>query len=712
MPSSIQIVPKWQHSYVESHVNDYTTWEDATNVVSDDTVKTICVFRSPKGIDNTLVKKTSEEDHRNTFGKTDYKKYGQPLMMPYALLDTGYASVWSMRVMPSDATYANSVLMMYYREATQTITEYQYEADGSIAKDDSGNDITITTTKPMFQIMFRATSISPEIDSKTNALVAGGDPGITSETEFIKNAAKLSTPIPATDGGNSWNCVPLMCINSTGRGEYGNNYKWRIARNTEYEKDYEKKIFTFEVLSSENGISKVASYVGGLVTQVISGKSTLLNDVILEYDKGTYPVSMHVFEDSVETVYTAYSSFLENVVAADGTEVYIPDISEFDPFFLKDISSNVPYEYMSIVANDDPVYPIADDANYVELDAPLGNALAGGHDGAFATTLDSNGNVVYGPTQLLTENEIIAAKNQGYLDIQYGLTTREELEYIKAFSGSKDKLILATRRTPADFLLDANYPYFAKIQLAKLAIGRYDAVCYIDTGIDMAGFSSASLTTLTNKYMDIFSNNTISKNVQAYETRDRYSKKRCVVTPTFYLAERLPIHFHDNGMHVPFAKGSATLSNHVKNSLFPSIELYEGDLMEELYNARFNFFEAVDEDEFQRSCQNTAQLANSDLLEESNMHVLFWVKRNVEIDARKDLYNFANVDDRQAFTEYEKAKYNRLVGTQLASFDIYFDMNEWEAERSILHCYVSLQFRNINKRTIVEIDVNKRDFLS
>ena len=94
------------------------------------------------------------------------------------------------------------------------------------------------------------------------------------------------------------------------------------------------------------------------------------------------------------------------------------------------------------------------------------------------------------------------------------------------------------------------------------------------------------------------------------------------------------------------------------------------------------------------------------------MHVLLWIKRNIEIDCQKNLYNFANIDDREAFTEYEKAKYADLSGTEVSSFDIYFDMNEWESERSILHCYVSVQFRNINKRTIIEIDVNKRDFLS
>ena len=92
------------------------------------------------------------------------------------------------------------------------------------------------------------------------------------------------------------------------------------------------------------------------------------------------------------------------------------------------------------------------------------------------------------------------------------------------------------------------------------------------------------------------------------------------------------------------------------------------------------------------------------------MHVLMWLKRNIENDCLNNLYNFANAAERQAFTTVETAKYENLIGKELYSLSIRFDMNEWEAERSILHCYVELQFRTINKRAIVEIDVNKRDF--
>jgi hypothetical protein len=208
----------------------------------------------------------------------------------------------------------------------------------------------------------------------------------------------------------------------------------------------------------------------------------------------------------------------------------------------------------------------------------------------------------------------------------------------------------------------------------------------------------------------IFNSRGLSKNPQWYVVRDADTRKKYPVTITYYFAQYYPSHIKNNGNHVPFVNAYAVLTGHVKNSLQPVVEESEMDLKEWLYTNRFNYFEATGENRFLRACQNTAQVGNSDLLEENNMNVLFELKHILEVDARNRLYNFANVEDRKRFTEYEEAKFAPWVGRKLYSFSIRFDMNEWEAERSILHCYVAVQFRTLAKRTIIEIDVNRRDF--
>ena len=94
------------------------------------------------------------------------------------------------------------------------------------------------------------------------------------------------------------------------------------------------------------------------------------------------------------------------------------------------------------------------------------------------------------------------------------------------------------------------------------------------------------------------------------------------------------------------------------------------------------------------------------------MNTLFELKNGIERDCWDKLYDFTSAERRASFSEYENAKYSNWIGRKVESLDIKFDVNEWEGERSIVHCYVSVKFRNLNKRTIIEIDVNKRDFLA
>ena len=120
MPQAVQIVPKYLHSHVETYVNDNTQFNDSVSTPVDSNAKFITVFRSSMGIDNVLVKKDDLTDFEKTYGKSDYAKYGQPLMMPIAMLKSGNATVYAMRVMPEDAFAANCILSMLYKTDPET----------------------------------------------------------------------------------------------------------------------------------------------------------------------------------------------------------------------------------------------------------------------------------------------------------------------------------------------------------------------------------------------------------------------------------------------------------------------------------------------------------------------------------------------------------------------------------------------------------------
>ena len=279
--------------------------------------------------------------------------------------------------------------------------------------------------------------------------------------------------------------------------------------------------------------------------------------------------------------------------------------------------------------------------------------------------------------------------------------------YFAAVSGELASSNLSTRRGPCVALLDANYSFEVKQALADLANTRESGMCYLDAGIDT---TLAQIDNIIDEY-SIFNTRNISKNFQHYTVKDYETQKRCEVTVTFFLAQQLAKHYENEGTYVPFVKSYAELTGHVKNSLEPCIDDIDNDIKEKLYLNRINYFETLEENVFQRATQSTAQMDNSDLLEENNMNTLFELKAGLEKDCFDSLYDFTSESSRKAFTEYENAKYANWIGLKVDTLDILFDVNEWEAERSIVHCYVSVQFRNINKRTIIEIDVNKRNFL-
>lgn len=653
MAQTVQIVPQYLHSHAATYINDYTEFDNSVNVQSDDSVKFLAVFMGPQGIDNTLIKVEDSKTFENIFGKSNYNLYGQPMMMPEAELQTGNASCWCMRVMPEDAVYANSVLSVYYK------------ADVDAKK---------------FRLKYKAKSLT-------------GDSAVTSADDMaVKGLILDGEPAEGSDeyvDADGYTQLPLVTFRASGRGEYGNNLRWRISRNKDYEADYQIKIFSFETLSATNGISQLAYYPGSIVYSAKYDQTLLINDVIDDADTGKPPMDVKVYEDNVELLYEAYVEFLKAVAEANpDVTVTVPDDDEFDPFFGLGVAVDDADPYISFTKMlDDSVDTIVDgydeadystDSDIIQIDNVEGTSMAGGSDGAFAST-DADA------------RDAAIAK-----------------AYTNAFNGTYDKTILANKRSRVDAMLDANYPYEVKKVFADLALYRNDCLCFLDCGL-VQSFSKTQQEKLLDDY-SIFNTRGLSKNPQWYTIRNPYTKKKHPVTVTYFFAQQYANHITENGNHVPFVNSYCQLSGHVKNSLQPCIDESEMDLKEWLYVNRFNYFEAIGENQFQRRCQNTAQVANSDLMEENNMAVLFEMKHILEVDASENLYNFANAEDRKRFTEYETAKFAPWVGRKLYSFDISFQMNEWEAERSILHCYVSVQFRTLNKRTIIEIDVNKRDF--
>lgn len=715
MAQTIQIVPKYSFPYVETVINDYT---QVSNSNGDErttpTVTYVFPFTSSKGKDNVFIRKASRESFVSTFGESNYKKYSQPLMMPLNVLSQSNTVVWAMRVMPENATYSNKAVSLYY-------------------KADSAEDTDASKRK--FRIKF------------TQKVVENA----TTEKEFSEKAFTLDgeTVSGVYTDSEGYTQAPFIALHSEGRGTYGDSYCMRITPNTNYEKEYGIKMYNFNVLTVEGGLQKVANYVGSLSSSIKYDTSTFINDILENTEAGVAPVYVEVNEDSLETVYDAYIAFckeqheallseydtkyatykeaagedvdfdgiingtvdtssvdetvLNNVAELKSIKTLIeesetenlPDLDQFDPIFGTIVASTDTLPFICFVQTsvDDttasnPDYTATTDL--VEFSSTKGVVLSGGSNGYF-----DNPRTVTDPDTM----------------VETQWTYEQEVEncLIKAFDGTYDRRILASRRIPVSAFWDANYPFAVKTTMANLALVRNDCVCYLDAGIEESSYSDSSIKALISDF-SIFDNALISKNLQHYKVVESSTQKKVTVTITYFLAARYAFHCAEFGSHIPFVKSRAQLSGHVRDSLEPTIEDYEVDLKEKLYNNRFNYFETLGDNIFQRSTQNTSQIKDTDLIEESNVTTLYAMKRIIEADIHAELYDFADSDIRSSFATYEKAKFSSWIGTKIESFDIEFSANEWESAHSILHAYLAVTFRGLQKRSILEIDINKRSY--
>ncbi len=723
MPAVTQIVPEYGFPYVQTYIADNTEITDdaPSTVVADPAIGYVFAFASDRGIDNRWVLKRTQQSFVRTFGTPNFKKYGQPNLMPYVLLGDGGAKVWCMRVMPENATRAHAIVSLFYK------------ADGE--------DVDVMKRK--FRIKYTSRFVDPE--------KAKGD--ITKQVITKADATKVRGQLDGEktggvykDGEGYTQAPGVFVLTSNGRGKGGNTFSVRIANNVAYEKNYGIKTMAYEILTTEKGLIKEAEYMGSMVTSVKYNAATCINDVLADTDDGVAPVDVDIDEEMLETVYDAYIEFcnkqhedleakLEEMMTADSItfpmingiedvpsekaakvaecrdiqalmescdESVLPELDGFDPIFGLAVGSTTNKQpFIKLVQKlTDTVDTTADDYNaadytqsdIVSFDDVRGVRLYGGTDGYFENPRTT---------------DIVNSKGQTE---QHVWTLEEEYAdaYSKAWSGSLDKRILTAKRIDADAIFDANYPFSTKCEIAKLAIARDDSIYYMDTGI-RSSFGYDELSAMIKDYSQ-FANRLISKNVHHYYTRDPISKKRIPVTITYFLANQFWRHVVNNGAYIPFVKANCQLTGHIRNSLAPTVEDYELELKNKLNENRFNYFETVEDNVYQRATQNTSQTADSDLLEESNVHLLYKAKRIIEKDIQARLYDFNEPEVRNRFKSYENTKFSDWNSQYVKSITIDFKANAWEIEHSILHCYVTIVYRGIFKRATVEIDINRRDY--
>lgn len=615
MPREGQLIPKYWHPHVETYINDNTVFTQKTEELTS-VVDAMFIFFSPKGRDNKIIKISSLSDFLDEYG-TPNMNYGQACYMPYAKLSGG-TPCYCMRVTDTNSSYANVVISAKVKWNSDTSAlDIKYVAE------------TIPTLKSL-------DAVSSEMDTLTT---------------------KGSKP-----DSEQYLTYPLFCFYSTGKGDYGNDFRVRMTPDNNGDRSNEYKNYTVELSTASSGMRKIGVFSRAMmyVNGIVGTKSYFLDDLINDEDEGSTKINVYTDVNNFEKILEVYNTNSENPDLIPETADILFGKNKLG-VAISDI--NISTEQGSTVGT------------VISLDDVNGIPLESGDNGNFGPGVDPS-----------TKEKAI------------------EDGYLAAFGGKLDKGVLSTRRFPVRYFYDANYSENVKSALIALVNKREDCQLYLDAGIQPS--TEAILTwaeQLKGKRGRL-----ISTECQHYDIKDPFTGKRITMTTTYFLASIMSRVLEENGLNTAITgEAYAKLSGHIKNSLYPIIDADDKEVKEKLYNLKVNYFEAIGENSFIRATQSTSQEINSDLSEENNMRVTLDIKRNLEAMNLSKIYNLAEPEDRKLFKEAA----DRLIAEyrgMCRDAQVDFAMNSYEEERSILHCYLSIVFKSMVKVGIIEIDINPR----
>ena len=208
-----------------------------------------------------------------------------------------------------------------------------------------------------------------------------------------------------------------------------------------------------------------------------------------------------------------------------------------------------------------------------------------------------------------------------------------------------------------------------------------------------------------------------------YQIYDPNTHKKIDVTTTYMMSQEIVPHLLKEGFNKPFVGKYCTLNaisrssfftvegNMIRDSFKPDIDEIDYDVKEALYLHRINYWISSNEGRnVRRGTQSTRQSKASVLLEENNVRVLNELKKGLEEACRGYEYEWNDPTARKGYTDAQKKAYEPWIGDIVEDLDIYFTANEWEQERMIMHCYCTVKFRDIVKRVILEINIERPDY--
>ena len=457
---------------------------------------------------------------------------------------------------------------------------------------------------------------------------------------------------PEADG---FKYYPILALRGRDRGEYYNQFGVRIELSDSQDETYAHRLYEIGIYSSPSKAEE------------------------------TFMVSLYPEATDI----SGASQFIANVL-----ETYSNTV--------RCVFNEDNYDAVCEFVNDDPVVAKKLDVlRLQERNVAVSEAL---HVGVAV----ANGSADLSPTP-----EVCLPLGGGHDGDWEGPNSLESLLY-KAYSGSGDFIVESTgvnkydtlfsdmwdkKAYPIDMVLDANYPQSVKVAMSNFSKTRGDFFSILDVGFTGSPGQAIKYRqdqlTLNTFFSAIF--------VQDFVVYDAYTGKDIRVTPTYFLAEKIPFVDNEYGIHWPFVGPRRGSIAGFKSMSWNPNAAYR----EQLYKAKLNYVEK-DTQLTRFMSQSTTQFVNSALSDISHVRTLLRIRREVERLAEGFQFEF-NDKTTWGQMEYSVNSYlqqwvsNRALSTVSAS--VY--ASEYDKQQRIVRIKIDLSFTGVIERVMIDLVVNR-----
>lgn len=457
--------------------------------------------------------------------------------------------------------------------------------------------------------------------------------------EHILN--EITNLAPADDG---YTDHVLFVSYAEGTGAYGNNIAFRLTSEVTYNKTYDFKCYAVSIIESDNsGSNKVLTgpaVISFYPEALTNGGSSL-----------SLPMVFQSYFDGVSCFYNdeAYDQLIDDIMTATDN-VY--DIPENIDFIFGD-------EHCTV-----------DRTGAASMFSAAGIFFEDG----------SNGSV----SDRFTEKET----KKVYDKLLQGV-----------FSGSDYPEIFDKKQYPIDVILDANFDLTIKNSINDFVNQRGDCIAVLDTGECQSPEETIVWRQNNIVYEDYFT----SLWSQALKLYDTFTASDIVVTPTYFLASKIPSTDSQYGIHYPFVGPNRGVITGYKSLNWTPNEQQK----ENLYDNDINYIEKN-----YRNTRFMGQLTTLNrktaLSDINHVRCLLKITREVEEIMDNYIFELANADTFASINaELASALAEWVTKGACTVCQGTCTQTALEAENKTAHVTVEIVFVDVIEKIIIDINVNR-----